>query len=186
MRDRLVVGGHQVKAWYGLPGWCTGGGDQRRKRDSALAERHNGREFVIDIGAKQAMEMRGIDITVAVTLGRSRVGADDEVGGQLGRTTTQIVDLRERLSLVRRVGRDVDQRLNVRVAGATSGNDRAALRVAHQDDRTPNSGQERPQVFTVGMNPAQRVGRRITRIPLSRELGDELAPAGCVGESAMD
>ena len=87
---------------------------------------------------------------------------------------------------VGREGGDVDQRLDVRVAGRGVGDHDAAVGVADEHDRAADRRQEAPEVGRVGGDAAQRVGGRDDLVAAVLELVDDAVPAGGVGEGAVD
>jgi hypothetical protein len=68
------------------------------------------------------------------------------------------------LAFVRQEGRDEDERLDVAESRRGVADDRAAVGVADQDDRTVDGRQELPDVFAVPGQPAQRVARGHHRV----------------------
>ena len=85
-----------------------------------------------------------------------------------------------------RVGGDVDERLDVRVAGRGVGDHDAAVGVADEHDRAADLAQDALDVGRVGGDAAQRVGRADDLVALVLEALLDAVPAGGVGEGAVD
>ena len=90
------------------------------------------------------------------------------------------------VALIGGVGGDVDERLDVRVAGRGVGDHDAAVGVADEHDRALDRAEEGLQVGGVGGHAAQRVGGRDDLVALVLELFLDAVPAGGVGEGAVD
>jgi hypothetical protein len=91
---------------------------------------------------EEAVEVGRVDIGVGVAAGRAAEGSDHEVVGDLGVASAERVCGRDALAFVEGVRGDVDQGLDVGVAGGGLGDDCAAVGVADQDDRPVDGGQE--------------------------------------------
>ena len=117
-------------------------------------------------GAEDAAEDRRSDVGVVAGLGR---GDGERAGNQvlLGELTAgeHARQLAGGFALGGGEGRDVDQRLDVRVADRGVGDDFAAVGVSGEDERTADGGQDAGQVGGVGGHAAQRVRRRDDRVP---------------------
>ena len=72
------------------------------------------------------------------------------------------------------------------VADGGVGHHHPAVRVADEHDRAGDRREEVAEVLRVDGQSAQRVGRGDHRVPLALQLLDDTAPAGCVGERAVD
>ena len=144
-----------------LPGRVAGGLGEGRNGERSLLGPHEGRRRERKVAGERVVESTVLDVEIRAftTAGQwvltrvERVGSDHGAG-VLGDEALQ------RLAGVGHERGDVDQRLDVGVAGRGVGDDRATVGVSDEDDRPADAVQDAGEVRGVRRQAAQRVGRR--------------------------
>ena len=107
-------------------------------------------------------------------------------GADQRRVAEPAEDLAERLALVERERRDVDQSDRVRGAGPGDGDHRTAVGVADQQDRPVDLVDVAGDVLRVVGQAAQRIRRRENRHIVGLQLLDDRRPERGVGKAAVN
>src|SRR5712691_9471471 len=185
--NRVVLVGHQVPRWDGLPGWDAGGLAESRERRRALGGGHHGCGVGGTVGAEGFPEDGGVDVGVGAG---GAVGLRERPEDEVGRSEHAARELRQDpaggFAGIGGEGGDVNQGFDVGVAGGSVGDDLSAVGVPDQDDGSGDGGQDAGDVGGVGGDAAQRVRRGQHGVAALFQPCDDPAPAGGVGEGAVD